>query len=334
MTANPQSVKKAQQPPVDKLALEKQIASELKLRFGPALVTVTAHSQRRIRAECTPDSTVSILSYAKNDLGFDHMNYITAVDRRNKFELVYNVWSIAKRVELHLKTSIPHSDKDEFVDFPSCVTVYSAADWLEREVYDLFGVNFLGHPDMRRILLREDWGSHPLRKIYDRRGNPLNPATESKHPPDTWRSNEGKIALPARWLREDPEIEESVLTLNFGPHHPSTHGPMMIRLRLDGEIVVDADVVIGYLHRNHEKLGENNTWVQMLPYPDRTNYVSPINWEWAYVRAVEELVGIEPTERAEYIRVIMAELDRIQSHLMFLATAGDEVGQLTGFVWG
>lgn len=334
MAATPAAAKKVDAPPVDPLANEKKIVDELKVAFGSALTSVGVKGRRRIRGECVADATIRILGHLKDNLGFNHMNYITAVDMRDRFWLVYNVWSIEKKIEFMLKTQIPHGEKDELVDFPTSTGVYESSDWLEREVYDLFGINFLGHPDMRRILLREDWGSHPLRKIYDRRGDPINPSVESKHPPDTWRTNEGKLALPARWLREDPEIEESVLTLNFGPHHPSTHGPMMIRLRLDGEIVVDADVVLGYLHRNHEKLGENNTWIQMLPYPDRTNYVSPINWEWAYVRAVEELAELEPTERAEYIRVIMAELDRIQSHLMFLATAGDEVGQLTGFVWG
>ncbi len=290
--------------------------------------------RRRLVGQCLPATFLHVLAFLRNEAGFDHFNYMTAVDLRTSFDLVYDFWSIQKHMELLLKVNIPHGQKDELVPFSTSTGVYPAAEWFEREVYDLFGIEFTGHPDQRRILLREDWKTHPLRKIYDRRGNPINPALGAAGPPALWRTNEGKIALPKKWLEEDPEVSESVLTVNFGPHHPSTHGPLMVRLRLNGEMVYDADIVMGYLHRNHEKLGENNTWIQMLPYPDRTNYVSPINWEWAYVRAVEELEGIEPPQRAEYIRVIMAELDRIQSHLMFLATSGDTVGQLTGFVWG
>ncbi len=317
----------------DPLALEKTIVTSLKTAFPTAVKSANVVRRRRIRVECAPEATLDVLRYSKNQLGFDHLNYITAVDWGKAFDLVYNLWSIQKMVELEVKTRVAHSERDELVDFPTSTGVYEAADWFEREVYDLFGIRFVGHPDMRRILLREDWTSHPLRKLYDRRGYPIDPKL-GQPPPQTWRINEGKLSLPKKWLEEDPEVEENILTLNFGPHHPSTHGPMMVRARLDGEIIIDADVVIGYLHRNHEKLGENNTWIQLLPYPDRTNYVSPINWEWAYVMAVEELAGVEVPERAEYIRVIMAELDRIQSHLMYLATAGDAVGQLTGFVWG
>ncbi|PSN84321.1 NADH dehydrogenase subunit D [Candidatus Marsarchaeota G1 archaeon OSP_D] len=315
------------------LSLEKNVVTQLEQAFAGKLSAKVVR-KRRVWAQCSNDVTIDVLRFAKEKLQFDHLNFITAVDWKKYFDLVYNLWSIANKVELMLKTQLPHTDKDELVPFPTSTTVYQAAEWPEREVYDLFGIEFKGHPDLRRILLREDWTTHPLRKVYDRRGYPINPSLGLSGPPETWRINEGKIALPAKWLAENPEVEEEILTINFGPHHPSTHGPLMIRFRLDGEIVVDDDIVIGYLHRNHEKLGENNTWIQMLPYPDRTNYISPINWEWAYVSAVEELAGIEPPERAEYIRVIMAELDRIQSHLMFLATAGDEVGQLTGFVWG
>ncbi len=331
LTAAQQPAKQAVEQ-VDPLAAEKALLSELKAALPNAVKGALVVRKRRLKAEFAAEATVEVLRHTKQ-LGFDHLNYITAVDWGKWFDIVYNLWSIQRKVELELKTKLPHGDKDELVPFPSIVSVYEAADWFEREVYDLFGVQFVGHPDMRRILLREDWVSHPLRKIYDRRGNPIDPKL-GQAPPQTWRINEGKLSLPKKWLEEDPEVNDNILTLNFGPHHPSTHGPMMVRARLDGEIVVDADFVIGYLHRNHEKLGENNTWIQLLPYPDRTNYVSPINWEWAYVMAVEELAGVEVPERAEYIRVIMAELDRIQSHLMYLATAGDVVGQLTGFVWG
>ncbi|MEM3711806.1 MAG: NADH-quinone oxidoreductase subunit C, partial [Thermoprotei archaeon] len=173
---------------VDPLALEKEIVSSLKSAFPTALKVANVKRRRRVVVECTPEATLDVLKYSKNQLGFDHLNYITAVDWGKAFDVVYNFWSIQKKVELEVKTKLAHGEKDELVDFPTSTGVYQASDWFEREVYDLFGIRFVGHPDMRRILLREDWTSHPLRKIYDRRGNPIDPKL-GQAPPQTWRIN-------------------------------------------------------------------------------------------------------------------------------------------------
>ncbi len=129
-----------------------------------------------------------------------------------------------------------------------------------------------------------------------------------------------------------PELETDELIVNMGPQHPSTHGVLRVVLHLDGEVVVDAIPDIGYLHSSLEKIGERLTWVQYLPYTDRYDYLSAINNEFAYVRAVEKLLGIQVTERCEVIRVIMAEMQRIASHLMYFSAMGLDVGAITVYL--
>jgi NADH-quinone oxidoreductase subunit D len=110
------------------------------------------------------------------------------------------------------------------------------------------------------------------------------------------------------------------VVVNMGPQHPSTHGVLRLVVTLDGELVKDVIPVIGYLHRGKEKLAEKRTYFQYIPIVDRTEYVAGMNCEWGYVRTVEKLAGIQPTRRAEFIRVIMAELNRIASHQVGVGT--------------
>jgi len=122
---------------------------------------------------------------------------------------------------------------------------------------------------------------------------------------------------------------DRLMTLNMGPQHPSTHGVMRVLLKLDGEIVVDCDPVIGYLHRGTEKLGEAHRYAQLTPWTDRTDYVAaPLN-NLAYILTVEKLCNVEAPERAQYWRVIMAELSRIASHLVWLGTHALDIGALS-----
>jgi len=110
------------------------------------------------------------------------------------------------------------------------------------------------------------------------------------------------------------------VVVNMGPQHPSTHGVLRLVVTLDGELVKDVIPVIGYLHRCKEKLAEKRTYYQYIPIVDRTEYVAGMNCEWGYVMTVEKLAGIRPTRRAEFIRVIMAELNRIASHQVAVGT--------------
>ena len=126
-----------------------------------------------------------------------------------------------------------------------------------------------------------------------------------------------------------PEFETEKMSLSMGPSHPSTHGVLRLQMELDGEILTKADPVIGYLHRGDEKIAENMTYNQFVPYTDRLDYLSPLANNMAYAIAVERLAGLEVPPRCQAIRVITAEMARISSHLMGLGAFGLDVGAWT-----
>ncbi len=137
-----------------------------------------------------------------------------------------------------------------------------------------------------------------------------------------------------RLLTSDAELETVDMTINIGPQHPATHGVFRMVLTVDGEVVVDCEPYIGYLHRGLEKLSENADYRQAMGWWDRTDYLAGMACEFAYCSAVEKLAGIEVPERAEYIRVMMTELSRINSHFMFLGAFGADVGSFgTSFIY-
>jgi NADH-quinone oxidoreductase subunit D len=143
------------------------------------------------------------------------------------------------------------------------------------------------------------------------------------------------LEIESRVRAETPEglpVEE--LLVNIGPSHPSTHGVGRVLVHLDGDIVVKAETIIGYLHRGIEKMAENRTYLQVVPLTDRLDYLGSMYANWAYCRAVERLAGIRVPERAEYLRVIVSELQRIASHMMGLGAAAADTGAFTAFVYG
>ncbi len=125
------------------------------------------------------------------------------------------------------------------------------------------------------------------------------------------------------------KLSDEEYILNMGPQHPSTHGVLRIVLKLDGEVVKDLYPDVGYIHSSVEKMCENKKYDMITPYMDRLDYLSAVNYGWAYVMAVEKLMGVQVPERAEYIRVMLAELNRIMSHLLWYAAYGMDVGALT-----
>src|SRR5512135_1913531 len=130
------------------------------------------------------------------------------------------------------------------------------------------------------------------------------------------------------------DLHGETMVLNMGPSHPATHGVLRIVLELDGEIITKATPDIGYLHRGDEKIAENMTWTQFIPYTDRLDYLAPLANNVAYALAVEKLLGIDRqlTPRCQYIRVICAELARISSHLLGVGCYAMDVGALTVFL--
>lgn len=272
------------------------------------------------------------------EMGLDYLANLTSVDFEDCFEVVYNFTASQKpETELPAVTLGVRTEKDNPV-VPSITPFWPGADFQEREVYDMMGIRFEGHPTLRRILMWEGFEGWPLRKDY------LEPYYEAplKIFPSRWREGKHQFAeerniwgrnvrYPQDWNPDDcnyndddPEIaalgggsglRSDLLEVNMGPHHPSTHGVFRMKLALDGERVIRLFPIMGYLHRNHEKIGERNSWIMNFPYTDRLDYLTSMSNNHGYAIAVEKLAGIQVPERAEYIRVIMTELNRIASHL-------------------
>jgi NADH:ubiquinone oxidoreductase subunit D/NADH:ubiquinone oxidoreductase subunit C len=282
---------------------------------------------------------VSFAQAIKNDWGYDFLSSVTAVDYHpDGFEVVYHVYRSLGGGALVFKVQVV---RDE-ANVPSLCSVFPGAEFQEREAWDLMGIHFDNHPDLRRILMWDGFEGFPLRKdwkeaYYEEETKPYSSRwpegkatrAETKNPfgdnlkypknfdPETWIP-EGEDALYLGLKKPEPQddLDTDYLIVNMGPQHPSTHGVFRMVAMLDGETVVDLKPAVGYLHRNHEKIGERNTYIQNIPFTDRLDYISSMSNNFGYVLAVEKLLGIKPPERAEYIRVIMAELTRIQSHFM------------------
>src|SRR2546421_3749655 len=137
-----------------------------------------------------------------------------------------------------------------------------------------------------------------------------------------------EIATTRETLLDSPEM-----TLNMGPQHPSTHGVLRIILRLDGETVIDLDCDIGFLHRGMEKIAENRLYPMIAPYWDRLDYIAAVSNGLVWVETVEQMLGLEVPPRAHYIRTVLTELNRIASHLLWLATHGLDIGAFTVLLW-
>ena len=221
---------------------------------------------------------------------------------------------------------------------PSVTGIWRAANWYEREAFDLFGILFEGHDDLRRILTDYGFIGHPFRKDF-----PISGYVEMRYDPEQKRviyqpvTIEPREIMP-RVIREENygiEIMAEIknYTLNFGPQHPAAHGVLRLVLELDGEVIQRADPHIGLLHRATEKLAETRTYLQSVPYMDRLDYVSMMCNEHAYVLAIEKLLGIEVPVRAQYIRVMFDEITRILNHLMWLGAHALDVGAMGPFLY-
>ncbi|MFQ3477016.1 NADH-quinone oxidoreductase subunit D [Halonotius sp. F2-221B] len=261
-----------------------------------------------------PDTVVDALRRLRDQAGFDHLSCVTAEEHADRYESIYHLTSYDDRTQ-EVSIIVP-ADKENPVS-QSANEVFRTADWHEREAYDLIGIEYDDHPDLRRILLPETWQGHPLGQSYDQDQPQVVPLREHKNP-----------------LLEDQtaDNDSETMYLNIGPHHPATHGVLHIKTVLDGEQVVDLEPDIGYLHRCEEQMCQSSTYrYQIMPYPDRWDYISAglLN-EWAYARTAEELADIEVPEYAQIIRTMGAELCRMAAHFLALGTfALDIYGDFT-----
>lgn len=213
------------------------------------------------------------------------------------------------------------------LNLPSATGVFANANWYEREVWDLFGIRFDGHPHLTRIMMPLTWQGHPLRKSYPARATEFDPFHLDAAKQDA--EQESLRFKPEDWGMKRHSAHEDFMFLNLGPNHPSAHGAFRIVLQLDGEEIIGCVPDIGYHHRGAEKMAERQSWHSYIPYTDRIDYLGGVMNNLPYVLAVEQLAGIRVPERVEVIRIMMAEFFRITSHLLFLGTYIQDVGGMT-----
>lgn len=231
-----------------------------------------------------------------------------------RFEANYLLYSTSRNGHLRVKAAVAESKPS----LPTLVSVWPAANWFEREAWDLMGIAFEGHPNLKRLLTHGGFVGHALRKDYD--------------PAQRWLCTEEDI-LPTD-LASGTDTEEDVFettTLNFGPSQPATHGTLRVVMRLDGEKIVAAEGECGYLHRCFEKMSETHTYTQVIPYTDRLNYCSPMINGNGYARAIEGMLGIEIPPRAKAVRTVLSEFSRIMDHLVCIGANLVDIGGLTNF---
>ena len=314
---------------------EFEVLRELDRRFGGAGLV----PQRTVDGVPTiwvgGDHLHAVLRFLKSEVArpYRMLFDLTAVDERlrkhreglppSDFTLVYHLLSIERNADVRVKVALSGDQPS----FKTIVPIFANANWYEREVWDLFGIGFEGHPRLRRILLPATWQGHPLRKEYAARATEYDPFQL-----DELRQDQEQEALrfqPEEWGMRRGTEDHDFMFLNLGPNHPSAHGAFRIVLQLDGEEIVDSVPDIGYHHRGAEKMGERQSWHSYIPYTDRVDYLGGVMNNLPYVLALEKLAGIEVPDRVKTIRVMLAELFRILSHLVYYGTFCQDVGAMS-----
>ncbi len=302
-----------------------------------------------------PGKLIEFATALRDEMGYDYLSSVTAVDYLpdGLLEVVYHAYKSTGGPELVFSVQTPRENPV----VPSLYGLYPGADFQEREAYDLMGVIFEGHPNLTRILTWDGFQGHPLRKDWQEpffeedlkpfknrwpggevyRIEDHNPFGKNvRYPegfdPHTWEGDVDK-EIYDKLERTDQgngngRLQTDNVVVNMGPQHPSTHGVFRAVVTLDGETIVDMEPVMGYLHRNHEKIGERNTYLHNMPFTDRLDYICSMSNNFGYALAVEKLMGdkVKPPERAEYIRVIMAELTRVVNHFWAIGFLLNDMG--------
>lgn len=258
---------------------------------------------------------------------------LSAVDERlrewreglptSDFTVFYHLFSLERNSGIRIKIALAEND----LTVPTVQQFWPNANWYEREVWDMFGIEFSGHPHLRRILMPSYWEGHPLRKEYHARATEFDPYYLNAEKNDL--EQEKLRFVPEDWGMKRGGHDEDYMFLNFGPNHPSAHGAFRIALQLDGETIVDCIPDIGYHHRGAEKMAERQTWHSFIPYTDRIDYLGGVMNELPYILAVEQLAGIKVSDRVNTVRIMMSEFFRITSHLLLLGTFIQDVGGMT-----
>jgi len=301
------------------------LARVMKEKFGEA-VEQTLQTSDMLTFRVEESRMKEVLRFLKTETTprFVRLDDLTAIDEsarrdpreKGDYTLVYHLLSFEPQTRLRLKSALRGKN-------PATATItdlWPSANWYEREVYDMFGIRFEGHPELRRILNPHDWEGHPLRKDYSGRATQMAPYTRADaqtHQP-----------LDAGVFVKKTEGDQEFL-LNLGPHHIGTHGLMRFVLSLKGEEITDIHLDVGYHHRGVEKIGEHQSWHQFIPYTDRVDYFGGAANNLAYLNSVETLTGIKVPDRAKFIRVMLSEFFRINNHLVWFGTFCHDVGAIT-----
>lgn len=267
----------------------------------------------------------------RRDEQMDFLECLTGMDwgEEGGLGVIYHLESTATGKRVALKTAT--TDR-EHPYLPTVSDLWDIANIYEREVYDFYGIIFTGHPDMRRIFMREDWVGFPFRKDSNpEKDNPLRMTNEplTDLAPCYTLEADGTVRRS-----ETPIFGEDDYVVNLGPQHPSTHGVLHFRIKLEGETIKKVDPILGYIHRGVEKLNESLTYPQTLALTDRLDYLGAMQNRHALCMCIEQAMGVEVSERVQYIRTIMDELQRIDSHILFFSCLCQDLGATTAFLYG
>ena len=276
-----------------------------------------------------------VLRYLKEDVDnpYEMLYDLSAIDERVRanrsgqpaadFTVFYHLLSFGRNEDIRIKVPVKLASPS----LDTIVDIWPSANWYEREIWDMFGIDFAGHPFMKRILMPSYWQGHPLRKDHPARATEMEPFSL---PDDMAALRDEELKFrPEELGMQQTSGDTDVMFLNLGPHHPGTHGLLRVMLKLDGEEIVQSALDIGYHHRAVEKMAERQSWHTFIPYTDRVDYLAGVVNNLAYLLSVEKLAGIDVPDRAKVIRVMLCELFRIESHLVWFGTFAQDVGALS-----
>jgi NADH-quinone oxidoreductase subunit C/D len=281
------------------------------------------------------DRILEVLRFLRDDAKprFEMLLDVTAIDERlrvhrdgqpdSDFTVVYQPISFSGNCDVRIKVAL----KEDDLNIPTVISLWPAANWHERECWDMFGIVFTGHPNLSRIYTPPTWVGHPLRKDHPARATEMEPYHHDDEIVD--REQKAMQFNPEEWGLKRKSDTTEFMFMNFGPNHPAAHGVIRFALQLDGEYVMDVVPDVGYHHRGAEKMGERQTWHTYIPYTDRIDYLGGVMNNLPYVMAVEKMAGIQVPDRVKVIRVMLAEFFRICSHLLFFGTWAVDLGQLS-----
>jgi NADH-quinone oxidoreductase subunit D len=338
-------------------------------RFGEVVRTVTRDAVGYPVVWIDPRQNASVLRFLRDDpaQSYDFLADVMGAHAGvgTPIQVWYQLWSMTHGRQLRVACEVPLED----LEVETVTDLWRAADWLERETWDMFGVTFRGHPDLRRILMPENYEEgFPLRKDFPLRGRFSRSEQVrralSRSLEDVYAVEELEMAGYASSARPGPDgaafapaagaswppirdldpsqrpedlvhdpLEGTPMIINMGPQHPATHGVLRLVLELDGERVMRCIPHIGYLHTGFEKTCEYREWNQVVPYTDRMDYLAPMLYNIGYAGAVERLLGVEVTDRCRVLRVILGELNRLLGHLLWLGTTAIDIGAFSVFLY-